>query len=80
MLVHLEGSLSSSPPPPPPPLHPLPDSPQPIPLKVVVACKVYLRDGSAETEFRAATRRQKTHIKLAVSPIHAMLMAGQPVP
>ena len=41
---------------------------------------VDLRDGAAHTAGRAATLRQKLHIKLAVSLSHSILTPGQPVP
>ena len=41
---------------------------------------VYLRDGPAHTVVRAVALRQKSKIKLAVSPSHSMLTLGQPVP
>ena len=41
---------------------------------------VYLRDGSAQTVFRAATLRQKLLIKRSTSPSHSILTPGRPVP
>ena len=41
---------------------------------------VYLRDGSPHTSLRAATLRQKLHIKLSASPSHSIFTPGQPVP
>ena len=41
---------------------------------------VYLRDGSAQTNLRAATLRQKLQIKRSTSPSHSILTSGRPVP
>ena len=41
---------------------------------------VYPKDESAGTSQRAATLRQKLHIKLAPSPSHGILTPGQTVP
>ena len=41
---------------------------------------VYLRDGFAQAIGRAATLRQKLHIKLSLSPSHNILTPGQPIP
>ena len=41
---------------------------------------VYLRDGSAQTNLRTATLRQKLQIKLSTSPTHSILTPGRPVP
>ena len=41
---------------------------------------MYLTDGSAQTILRAATLRQKLHIKRCTSPSHSMLTPGRPVP
>ena len=53
---------------------------------LLVAClqsqqrAMYLRDGSAQTNLRGATMRQKLQIKLSTSPNHSILTPGQPVP
>ena len=41
---------------------------------------VYLKDGSAQTILRVATLRQKSQIKLSISPSHSILTPGRPVP
>ena len=46
-------------------------------LRVPATGRVYLREGSASTMVRAATLRQKVHIKLAVSSAHSILTPGQ---
>ena len=50
------------------------------PFQVSSNMLVCLGDGSAQTILRAATLRQKLHIKLPIPPSHSILTQGQTVP
>ena len=48
-------------------------------FNIPATCSMYLRDRSIETVVHAATLRQKSRVKLAMSPTHSILTSGQPV-